>query len=230
LGHDALEYFRTDGTDRTVDLVERIGMRLAGSAAKGESSGGDDADERFRAFVWPRLPAVVRLARLLVRNVAEADDLAQETMLKAYKAIDQYQDGTNVEAWLMTILRHARVDRLRSTAKERGNVSLDEIGLDPPTSDGGGGASPSADDDELWQNPESVLEGFSDAHVIDALHKLPEAIRLTLLLVDVRQMNHDDAANVLGVPVGTIKSRASRGRAMLREALLPLARQMHLVR
>jgi RNA polymerase sigma-70 factor (ECF subfamily) len=84
--------------------------------------------------------------------------------------------------------------------------------------------------DAAWpRGPERVLDEFSDRQVIDALQRLPEEIRLTLLLVDVEQLRHEDAADVLQVPVGTIKSRAHRGRAMLRAALLPLARELRLV-
>ena len=75
-----------------------------------------------------------------------------------------------------------------------------------------------------------LLEQFSDAEMIDALSRLPEEIRWTLLLVDVEGMDHKEAAGVLDVPVGTIKSRAHRGRMMLRDKLLPLARQARIVK
>jgi RNA polymerase sigma-70 factor (ECF subfamily) len=91
-------------------------------------------------------------------------------------------------------------------------------------------ARPDAGDPEAaWSNPESVLNAFSDQQVIDALRALPEEIRLTLLLVDVEGLDQRDAAGILDVPVGTIKSRAHRGRAMLRESLLPLARELRLI-
>ena len=82
----------------------------------------------------------------------------------------------------------------------------------------------------LWERPDVALAAFSDQQVIDALQRLPEEIRLTLLLVDVEGLDHADAASILDVPEGTIKSRAHRGRGMLREALLPVARDMRLIR
>ena len=184
------------------------------------------ATKQFYDLVWPQLPAVMRVAQILAGNAAEAEDLAQETMLKAFKAIDTFREGTDVKAWLMAILRNVRVDRLRATASSRGTVSLEAMQVEPGVED----RSEAPDADAAWTSPEDVLNSFSDQQVIDALQKLPEEIRLTLLLVDVEGIKHEEAASVLGVPVGTIKSRTHRGRAMLREALLPLARDLRLVR
>lgn len=186
----------------------------------------DEATDRFYALVWPLAPTVLRIAQYLVRNSAEADDLAQETMLKAFKGIGGFRDGTDVRAWLMTILRNTRTDRARVAASAAGTVSPDQLGVEPADS-----ADDSASDDHpAWNEPEELLENFSDCHVIRALHELPEEIRWTLLLVEVDGMDHEDAARVLDVPVGTIKSRAFRGRAMLRETLLPVAKELRLVR
>ena len=183
------------------------------------------ARERFNTVVWPQSASILRVALILCGgNIAEAEDLTQETMLKAYRSIDRFSDGTDVRAWLMTILRNARIDRLRSSAASGGrHLNLDEIGA----------AEPSAEPNDaewyhLGESPEEILQSFSDAQVIDAMRSLPEEVRWTLLLVEVQQMDHRDAAKVLDVPVGTIKSRAHRGRQMLRQALLPLARQLRL--
>ena len=84
--------------------------------------------------------------------------------------------------------------------------------------------------DSRWDEPEMILEGFEDAEVIAALKELPDEIRWTLLLVDVEDMDHREAARVLEVPEGTIKSRAFRGRGMLRDRLFELARQRGLAK
>ncbi|MGE5609237.1 MAG: sigma-70 family RNA polymerase sigma factor [Bacillota bacterium] len=183
------------------------------------------ATKRFYSLVWPHLATVLRTAQFLTGNSAEAEDIAQVTMMKAFKSIDSLQDGTDTKAWLMTILRNTRIDHLRSTASSARNVSLEQLAVEPMDSSTDAGA-----DAETWQNPEQVLQAFSDQQVIDALLELPEEIRWTLLLVDVEQMDHKDAAKILDVPVGTVKSRTHRGRAMLREFLLPVAREMRLVR
>jgi RNA polymerase sigma-70 factor (ECF subfamily) len=171
---------------------------------------------------------VLRTALILCGgNAAEADDLTQDTMLKAYRAIDRFEPGTDARAWLLAILRNARVDRIRAAAAARGaEVSLSGMAqepADPPQTQ-------ELDPEIAAQNPQAVLEQLSDRELIDALQSLPEEIRWTLLLVDVQGMDHADAAAALGVPVGTVKSRAHRGRAMLRTALMPVARLRGLVR
>lgn len=186
-----------------------------------------DATAKFHDFIWPHRAAVLRVARILTGDdEAEADDLAQETMLKAYSGINGFSDGSDAKAWLMTILRRTRIDRIRASRPTAGQVSLDAMESEPP----GRFDADALDQGELWANPETVLNGFSDQQVIDALKNLPEEIRLTLLLVDVEGLDHQDAARILDVPVGTIKSRAHRGRGMLREVLLPVAREMRLIR
>ena len=186
-----------------------------------------ESTKKFRELVWPQRTTVLRVAHVLTGNDAEAEDLAQDTMLKAFKGIDSFAQGTDVKAWLLTILRRCRIDRLRSPGTARGRVmSLQGLEIEP--------AEPVnetvCDHDVLWERPEEALNAFSDQQIIDALQALPEEIRLTLLLVDVEEMDQKDAAEILEVPVGTIKSRAHRGRSMLRETLLPLARERRMVR
>jgi RNA polymerase sigma-70 factor (ECF subfamily) len=181
----------------------------------------EHATTRFYDLVWPHRASVLRLAQILTGNAAEADDLAQETFIKAFKALGQFQDGTDVLAWLATILRRTRIDRLRAAAASARFVSLNQLEADI------------ADDgceQPQWQNPQEVLSAFGDQEIIEALQKLPEEIRWTLLLVDVQGMEQQDAARVLEIPVGTVKSRLHRGRAMLRQALTPLAREMRLLK
>lgn len=152
--------------------------------------------------------------------------MAQETLVKAFRALSSFQPDTDVKAWLMTILRNARIDRLRSRASHGRDVSLDAMPFEPAANDGG---TAGADGHPAWDDPQALLQQFSDRHMIQALQRLPEEIRWTLLLVDVEGMDHADAAAILEVPVGTVKSRAHRGRAMLREALLPMAKDLRLI-
>ena len=185
----------------------------------------EQATRLFYDLVWPLRAEVVRVARLLLRDASEADDLAQEALMRAFAGIRSFRPGTDARAWLLTILRNARVDRLRSRQAHEAERTLSLDALEhEPAGIGTDDASPEWRDD-----PERVLDAFSDQQVIDALAELPEEIRWTLLLADVQQMEQRDVAEVLGVPVGTIKSRVHRGRAMLRTALLPVARQMRLV-
>lgn len=183
--------------------------------------------EKVKRTVWPLLPVLLRSAQYLTGSAAEAEDLAQETVLKAMTAIDKFEPGTSAKAWLLTILRRTHIDRVRAIRRRVQPLSLDaDDGIDPAAPAGQGGGVY----DSQWDEPEMILEGFEDAEVIAALKALPEEIRWTLLLVDVEGMDHREAARVLDVPEGTIKSRAFRGRGMLRDRLFELARQRGLAK
>lgn len=183
-------------------------------------SSGDDAHQRFHELVWPHLAMVLRLAHILSGDANEAEDLAQETLLKAFRSTGQFQPGTDMKQWLTVILRNTRIDRLRATNRGGRDVSLDGLQIDPVDREHG-----SVQPFEAGDDPQQILDSFGDQDVIDALQRLPEEIRWTLLLVDVQCLDQHDAAALLQVPVGTIKSRAHRGRAMLRSALATPARE-----
>lgn len=176
----------------------------------------NNQEDRFHRLAWPQAPALLRTAGYLTRDPHAAEDLVQETMIRAMKNMASFEEGTDIRAWLMTIMRRTHVDLYRADRKHRAVVSLeaaDGLRITLPDEREAGAY------DDRWDKPEEILERFSDDVVVLALKTLPEDIRWTLLLVDVEQMDHVDAASVLGVPVGTIKSRAHRGRAMLRDRL-----------
>lgn len=175
--------------------------------------------DRFRQLAWPILPVVVRTAQCLTRRHDQAEDLAQETMMKAMRAIDSFEDGTNIKAWLLTILRRTHIDRIRSEQNRPPQLSLTGVDWLEQSAQSVG------EHDEEWEQPQELLSRFEDETILEALREIPDDIRWTLLLVDVEQMEQQDAAAILGVPVGTIKSRAHRGRAMLRDRLYALACQ-----
>jgi RNA polymerase sigma-70 factor (ECF subfamily) len=180
------------------------------------------ATKQFYDFVWPHRSDVLRVARFLCRDHSVADDLAQETLTKAFRALDRgIVTGTELKSWLLAILRNAWKDRLRATHSEMGMEALTE----EPES----GPAHAADGDAFRTAPQLLLEAFSDQEIIDALQQLPEDIRWTLLLVDVEGIGIQEAAEVLQVPSGTVKSRAHRGRRMLRTSLLPVARDRRLI-
>lgn len=158
------------------------------------------------------------MALFLTHHHAEAEDMAQETMLKAFKALHRFQPGTDATAWLIAILRNTWLDRVKSVKSKRETPyqthDLQDL------------SSAQVDSSTDWTDAEDVLQQFSDHEVIAALRQLPDEIRWTLLLVDVQGMDQNAAASLLEVPAGTIKSRAHRGRAMLRAVLLPKARDL----
>jgi RNA polymerase sigma-70 factor, ECF subfamily len=183
-----------------------------------------DANERFYQAVWPHNAMILRAALIQTGNIADAEDLAQETMVKAFRALSTFRDNMSIKAWLFTILRNTRIDRLRTTAGSMRLANLDDLPSEPAVR-----RQPERQNADA-RNPEELLNAFSDQDVIDGLKQISEELRWTLLLVDVEEMGHDEAAEILDVPVGTVKSRVHRGRAMLRHALLPLARERRLVR
>ena len=175
----------------------------------------DRENELFYRYIWPLRATVLRTATFLCRNAADAEDLAQETLLKAYRAMLQFDETSNPQAWVLTILRNTRIDKLRSPASRQQAVSLEQSDIDVADRSS---AAEARTEDEL-HHVAHLIEGFSDQVMIDALHALPEDICWTLLLADVEQLDYAQAAEILAVPVGTVKSRVHRGRQMLKAAL-----------
>ena len=173
----------------------------------------EDATRLFYAHIWPHRAMILRTAQFLTRHHAEADDLAQETLVKAFKSISSFVPSSNAKGWISAILRNTWIDHLRATGRQPPPLSVEEHDVDLPDRHAPAQESDTAD-------PAALLERFTDADMIKALRTLPEEIRWTLLLVDVESLDHAQAAEIMGIPEGTVKSRAHRGRRMLRECLL----------
>lgn len=164
----------------------------------------------------PHLNAVYRAAFALSGEPETADDLAQATFMKAYEQFDTFRKGTNCKAWLLCILRNKWIDEVRHRHVVGSVASIDETLIaDQPQNEA-----------LKYENTQELLENFSDEQVIKALKSLPEEQRLTLFLVDVEQLTHEEAAEVLNVPVGTVKSRTSRARANLKTELFSHAKEL----
>ena len=175
--------------------------------------------EDFENTAMPHLDAVFRAAVALCGREAEAEDLTQATFLKALERFDSFRAGTNCRAWLLRILRNAWIDRLRRQKVAGPELPIEESRL----------AAPPERPATTWTGAADLLENFSDEQVIRALAELPPEQRLTLFLVDVEQLSHEDVAAVMKVPPGTVKSRSSRARAQLKDRLAAHARDMGLV-
>ncbi|MEI7766567.1 MAG: sigma-70 family RNA polymerase sigma factor [Phycisphaerae bacterium] len=174
---------------------------------------------RFQRLALPQLAVLLRTAGYLTHNGPQAEDLVQETMIKALRFMDRYTEGTDIKAWLLTILRRTHLDAIRANKHNAALLAVEQRDVpDRPMDEAGLFAPP-------WPHPQQLLERFGDQEIIAALQALPEEIRWTLLLVDVEQLDLATAAAILEVPEGTVKSRTHRGRGMLREALHPLAQQ-----
>ena len=158
-----------------------------------------DRDERFEAEALPHLRSLYGTAYRMTRNAHDAEDLVQETYLRAYRAFDGFRPGTNIRAWLYTILHRVRTDAFRRAARSPSTVELEGEGPGvPPPQD-------------------ALARGGEDLE--RALMALPEAFRTAVVLRDVEDFTYEEIARVLAVPIGTVMSRIHRGRALLRQAL-----------
>jgi RNA polymerase sigma-70 factor (ECF subfamily) len=174
---------------------------------------------RFEREMLPHLDALYRVALRLTRSAADADDLVQETMLKAFRGFDGFTPGTNAKGWLLTILRHAFINEYRRRSRHPETMDLDTaeaIGALPEE-----GLAPSGD---------RFFERIVDEALLRAVDDLPEAFREAVVLSDIEGLNYQETADVLGVPVGTVKSRLFRGRRLLKSRLYRYAVEMGYVK
>ncbi|MBI2152429.1 MAG: sigma-70 family RNA polymerase sigma factor [Candidatus Rokubacteria bacterium] len=163
------------------------------------------------------LDRVFHLALRLTRNRTEAEDLAQETYLRAFKHFDQFDPGTNCRAWLFAILRNAFVNQVKRQGREV--LGLDEGELERLEADVLDGAR------TIESPEEELLRRVVGADLVAALDRLPLIFREVVVLADVEECSYKEIAQVCGVPMGTVMSRLSRGRRLLRRWLERLARE-----
>jgi RNA polymerase sigma-70 factor (ECF subfamily) len=162
--------------------------------------------QRFEAEVLPHLDAMHRTAVRLTRSAADADDLVQDSVVKAYRFFDSYEQGTNVRAWLLKILTNLFFSRHRRTTLES-NVSA--LGAVDPVADGWMSAASMAPTRE----PERLVERpLLEASVGKVLDELPEDFRTVLVLVDIEGLTYREVADAMGCPIGTVMSRLHRAR------------------
>jgi RNA polymerase sigma-70 factor (ECF subfamily) len=172
-------------------------------------------DERFRDEALPNLDAVARYALSLTRDESDADDLVQETFLRAFRAWHQFVPGSECRAWLFAICRNTY---LRSSKREQRVVACEDAELEAL---GAAAIHASAQQDGL----EDVFErrDLLDA-IRRAVDELPETFRDAVILVDLEEQSYQHTAKVLDVPIGTVRSRLFRGRRLLQESLIEYAR------
>lgn len=188
---------------------------------KSEPGLSDESRASFEREALPHLDAVYCFARSLTRDDAAAEDLAQDTYLSALRAWRQYAPGTNCRAWLFTICRNRRA---RQAVREQREQATDTEELDSLASAALHAALAEGDRDGGFLD----MPELSDA-LKRELAKLPEEYRETVVLADVHDQSYPAIAAILGVPVGTVKSRLYRGRRLLQEALLVFARDAGIV-
>ena len=173
-------------------------------------SSADDFSAEALQFLEPLFATAMRLTR----NRADAEDLVQDTYVKAFRHSGQFKRGTNLRAWLYTILHNTWRNRVRDASRD--TVDVDSEQVEQLAAGGIGG--------EHIETPERILmRSTLDADLQAALNSLPEAFREAVWLRDVEEFSYAEIAEMLNVPIGTVMSRISRGRRMLFEKLSPAA-------
>jgi len=170
-------------------------------ASKGAIAGADNGWAAFEAEALPHVDRLFRLALWFERDRTEAEDLLQETMMHALQSFHRFRSGTNCRAWLTAILQNVRKNRWR--ARNRSPL------VDDP-------------DDRIGQTipfVPPIPQELTDEDILAALARIPVAFQEVVLLCDVEELTYKEAADALGIPLGTVMSRLHRGRALLRSEL-----------
>jgi RNA polymerase sigma-70 factor, ECF subfamily len=195
--------------------LARGSMRIRRSPASVFPARGAAAarDAAFEADALAQLDSLYRTARRLTRVPADAEDLVQETYLKAFRAADRFEPGTNMRAWLFTILHNSARNRARDHARDAVTVDSETVERAADLGSSGPMAGPG-------QTPESLLlRDTLDPELQSAIDALPAAFREAVWLRDVEEFSYAEIAAMLSIPVGTVMSRISRGRHLLFERL-----------
>ncbi|TMD95105.1 MAG: sigma-70 family RNA polymerase sigma factor [Chloroflexi bacterium] len=182
--------------------------------------------EDFEAGVLNQLDSLYRTARRMTSNQQEAEDLVQETMLKAFRFAHTYQRGTNLRAWLFRILNTSAINRYRKQASHPTPTSLPEgedFYLYNRIKDLTGQELSIGAEDE-------VLSQYLDEDVYKALNDLPPNFRMAVILADIEGLSYKEIAEALQIPIGTVMSRISRARRQLQQSLWQYAKERGYVR
>jgi RNA polymerase sigma-70 factor (ECF subfamily) len=176
---------------------------------------------KFADQAMEYMPSLYSAALRMTRNPADAEDLVQETYLRAYRGFGGFAEGTNLKAWLYRILTNTFINRYRAKKRRPEETELDDVedfylyrrigGLEEARS------SRSAEDE--------LMDLLPEAEVKDAVESLPENFRLPVLLADVEGFSYKEIAEILDIPIGTVMSRLHRGRKALQKALYDFAAQ-----
>ena len=168
-------------------------------------------DRVFEKELLPHIDALKTFAFHLTYNEEDANDLVQETYMKAYRFIDKYIEGTNAKAWLFKILKNAYINEYRKKSKQPTKVDFEDI-VSYHDSDDKGNSS-------YLDLREEIFENMMGDEVTNAINKLPIDFRTVILLCDVEGFTYEEISKIINVPIGTVRSRLFRARNMLKEKL-----------
>ncbi|HLR33266.1 MAG TPA: sigma-70 family RNA polymerase sigma factor [Fodinibius sp.] len=173
--------------------------------------------EDFEDEIIPHLDAMYNFALRLTSDPSDAEDLVQDTIVKAFRFFSSYEKGTNAKAWLFRILKNSYINNYRKKSKKPNQVDYDEVSTFYETI--------RAERTDTSDLEDKMFRELIDDDISNALDELPEDFRTVVLLCDVEGFTYEEIANMLDVPIGTIRSRLHRGRNLLKSQLMEYAKQ-----
>lgn len=172
----------------------------------------------FEAEFMPQIDALYTFAFHLTLNEEDANDLVQETYLKAFRFIDKYHEGTNAKAWLFKILKNAFINQYRRKSKQPTRVDYEEI------------INYHDEEDSQYSSymdlREDMFQHMMGDEVTEAINSLPVDFRVVILLCDIEGFTYEEIAKIIDIPIGTVRSRLHRARNMLKEKLKEYAESL----